>query len=620
MSRSGGGPARYDDAAQVAAAIVERVGKKIVLALPLGLGKANHIVNALYAMAAADRSIRLTIFTALTLEAPRAKQELERRFLEPFAKRVFAGYPPLDYATAAHAGTVPPNIEINEFFFLAGQWLHSPYAQQHYISANYTHALRYVLDRGVNVIGQLVAHRADEPRPYSLSCNPDLTLDLLKLRRESRTDFVFAGQVNSELPFMSGDAAIAESEVDLLLDGSAADFPLFAPPREPIALADYAAGLHAASLVPDGGTLQIGIGSLGDAVTQSLILRHRNNADFCKLLASLRARPTQNDGIHTTPFNQGLYGCSEMFVEGFLDLFRAGLLKREVDGAVLDGGFFLGSRAFYKSLREMPRDTIEKFRMRPIDFVNQLYGGEDAKRRARVSARFINDAMMTTALGDVISDGLDDGRIVSGVGGQYNFVAQAFALDGARALIMLRASRTVKGKAESNIRWRYGHVTIPRHLRDIIVTEYGIADIRGKSDRDVIAAMLAITDSRFQNQLLAQAKEAGKIERSYEIPKAARNNTPDAVARALQPASDAGLLAPFPFGTDFTAAEQRLLPALQQLKTSSPVQLATLALRGALISGKNDGLERLGLAQPKGLAERLYAALVRGALAHRSAR
>ena len=121
--------------------------------------------------------------------------------------------------------------------------------------------------------------------------------------------------------------------------------------------------------------------------------------------------------------------------------------------------------------------------------------------------------MMATLLGDVISDGLEDGRIVSGVGGQYNFIAQAFALEGARSAIVLHATRTAAGKTYSNIRWRYGHTTIPRHLRDIIVTEYGIADIRGKSDSETIAAMLAITDSRFQDELLKQAKDAGKIAR-----------------------------------------------------------------------------------------------------------
>lgn len=616
MRHAPGGPARFDDPARLADAIVEKIGKTLVLALPLGLGKANHIVNALYGKALADSSIRLTIFTALTLELPQVKSELERRFFDPLSRRLFAGYPPLDYAAAIHSGKVPPNVQIDEFFFEAGQWLGSPYAQQHYISANYTQALRCVLDRGVNVVGQLVAYRAGETQhPYSLSCNPDLTLDLLALRRAGQVDFLFAGQTNSELPFMPGDAAIAAAEFDLLLDSAATDFPLFAPPREPVSLTDYAAGFHAASLVPDGGTLQIGIGSAGDAVAQCLILRHRHGAEFCRLLSGLGRDPTRDAAVHTEPFDVGLYGCTEMFVEGLLDLFRAGILKREVDGVVLHAGFFVGSRAFYRALREMPREVAAKFGMTSISYVNQLYGDEDAKRRARTNARFLNDAMMATALGDVISDGLEDGRIVSGVGGQYNFVAQGFALEGARSAIVLRASRTERGKSQSNIRWRYGHTTIPRHLRDIIVTEYGIADIRGKSDRDVIAAMLAITDSRFQDELLRQAKDAGKIEPAFALPKAARDNTPEAIERGLKPAADAGLLPAFPFGTDFTEVEQRLIPALQTLKSASPAQLGSLLVHGLVArSADSDCLDRLGLAKPRKLSEWLYAALVRGAL------
>jgi acyl-CoA hydrolase len=618
MTRSGNRPIAFDDAARLADTIVERVGKTIVLALPLGIGKANHIANALYAKAVADRSISLKIFTALTLEPPRARQELERRFLEPLAQRLFAGYPSLAYAQAMHTGTVPPNIQINEFFLEAGQWLGSPYAQQNYISVNYTHALGAVLDRGVNVIAQLVAHRDGEtPHPFSLSCNPDLTLDLLAMRQQGRVNFLFAGQVNSELPFMGHDAAIAAGEIDLLLDSPATDFALFAPPREPIALADYAAGLHAASMVPDGGTLQIGIGSLGDAVAQALIVRHRKPSDFGDLIDRLRPATAVGPVRHTTPFEAGLYGCTELFVEGLLDLYRAGILKREVDGAVLHAGFFLGSRAFYRALREMPRDIAGKFRMTSIAYVNALYGGEDAKRRARVNARFINDAMMATALGDVVSDGLEDGRIVSGVGGQYNFIAQGFALEGARSLIMLRATRTTKGNTQSNIRWRYGHTTIPRHLRDVIVTEYGVADIRGKSDRDVIAAMLAITDRRFQDDLLRQAKDAGKIERTFELPDAARDNTPDAIEKALKPALDAALLPPFPFGSDFTETEQTLLPALQTLKSASMKELAGFLLRGLSHRAEHEPLlDRLGLAHPRSPSEWLYAALVRGALDH----
>ena len=283
-----------------------------------------------------------------------------------------------------------------------------------------------------------------------------------------------------------------------------------------MALADYAAGLHAASIVPDGGTLQIGIGSLGEAVAQALVLRQRDNDEFRTLLSRLGYDPARDAAVHAEKFDVGLYGCSELFVEGMLDLFRAGILKREVDGIVLHAGFFLGSRGFYRALREMPRDIVKKFGMTAIGYVNELYHDEDKKRRARTNARFLNDAMMATALGDVISDGLDDGRIVSGVGGQYNFIAQSFALDDARSAIMLRATRAAQGRERSNILWRYGHTTIPRHLRDMIITEYGIADIRGKSDREVIAAMLAITDSRFQDELLRQAKDAGKIERSFD--------------------------------------------------------------------------------------------------------
>jgi acyl-CoA hydrolase len=616
MIHSGAGPQKFDDPARLADAIVERVGTTIVLALPLGLGKANHIANALFTKAVNDQSIRLTIFTALTLEPPHAKSKLEHRFLDPVARRVFAGYPPLAYAAAIRNNQVPPNVTINEFFFEAGQWLGSPYAQQHYISANYTHALRYTLDRGVNVVGQLVAHRAAEAsRPYSLSCNPDLTLDLLALRRDGRVDFLFAGQVNSELPFMPGDAAVAENEFDLVLDSAAADFPLFAPPREPVALADYAAGLHAASIVPDGGTLQIGIGSLGEAVAHALVLRQRNNGEYRTLLSRLGCDPARDAAVHTERFDVGLYGCTEMFVEGMLDLFRAGILKREVDGIVLHAGFFLGSRGFYRALREMAPELIKKFSMTSISYVNELYRDEDRKRAARKNARFLNDAMMATALGDVISDGLDDGRIVSGVGGQYNFIAQSFALEDARSAIVLRATRSAKGRDQSNIRWRYAHTTIPRHLRDMIITEYGIADIRGKSDGDVIAAMLAITDSRFQGELLRQAKDAGKIERAFELPILARDNTPDAITRALKPAADAGLLPTFPFGTDFTEIEQRLIPALQVLKTASPLQLARLLMRGLSTHGEDVAcLDRLGLAPPESAKDWLYAALVRGAL------
>src|SRR5215472_2553388 len=96
-------PEHHRSADSVADAIIREVGPNIVLGLPLGLGKANHIANALYARAAADPSIKLTIFTALTLEKPGASSELERRFIGPVIERLFGGYPELTYAKALHA-------------------------------------------------------------------------------------------------------------------------------------------------------------------------------------------------------------------------------------------------------------------------------------------------------------------------------------------------------------------------------------------------------------------------------------------------------------------------------------------------------------------------------------
>jgi hypothetical protein len=616
MTRSGAGPVAFEDPERVADEIIARVGKTIMLALPLGLGKANHVANALFNRAAADCSIDLRIFTALTLEKPRPKGDLERRFVAPLAQRLFAGYPELAYSVALRERRLPPNVKVDEFFFAAGTRLGIAAAQQSYISANYTHALRYVLDRGVNVIAQLVAKRErDGETRVSLSCNPDLTLDLLACRARKECDFLFVGQVNSELPFMPGDVAL--SEFDLMLDSAATDFPLFAPPHEPIGLAEYAIGLHVARAVADGGTLQLGIGLLADAVTHALILRHRHNAEFRNLVA--RLDPADLAALReSAPFAAGLYGVSEMFVEGFLHLLRAGVLKREVDGALLHAAFFLGSRAFYRALREMPEAELAKLRMGPVSFVNELYGDEAAKRRARVKARFVNNAMMATLLGAVISDALENGQVVSGVGGQYNFVAQGFALADARSIIVLRATRTARRRTTSTILWNYGHTTIPRHLRDVVVTEYGIADLRGKTDRDVIAAMLAIADSRFQDELLRRAKDAGKIEKSFELPAACRDNTPERIARALGPAREQGLLPPFPFGSDFTATEERLMPALELLRAAPPIRLAGLLARGLLASAPakdvHDCLARMGLAHPSGVLERIEAALLHAAL------
>ena len=533
-------PKMFSDPEAIAEDIIRDVGTDLTVALPLGLGKANHIANALYARAAADRAINLTFLSALTLEKPRPANLLERRFVAPVIDRLFGGYPDLAYAEALHANALPPNIRVIEFFFLAGRWLHVPFAQQHYISANYTHASSYLLARGLNVLAQLVAKRVvDGVARLSLSCNTDITLDILRARAEGRTSFKLVGQVNSELPFMPGAGDLPAEAFSAVLDSPQTDFPLFAPPSEPITDTKYAIGLHAAGLVRDGGTLQIGIGQVGDALAQGLIVRHRDNAQFRAIMKRLVPATDQVSAPETGSFEQGLHGVSEMLFEAFLGLIDAGILKREVDGVLLRGAFFIGPKSFYRALREMTSSQIARIQMMPISFTNELHGDEDAKRRARVDARFVNNAMMATLMGAVISDGLENGQVVSGVGGQYNFVAQAFALQGARSILTVEATRHAGAKAQSNIRFSYGHETIPRHLRDVIVSEYGVADLRGKSDAEVIAAMLRVADSRFQAELARQAKDAGKLPKGFEIPAAHRENFPERIASALKPARSA---------------------------------------------------------------------------------
>src|SRR6266481_2263586 len=228
-------PKHFSDPEAIAEDIIRDVGTNLVVGLPLGLGKANHVVNALYARAVADRSINLTFFSALTLEKPKPKNLLERRFIEPVIDRLFGGYPDLAYADALHKGALPPNVRVIEFFFLAGKWLHMPYAQQHYISANYTHAVSYLLARGLNVVTQLVAKRVvDGVTRYSLSCNTDTTLDNLRARAQGAASFKLIGQVNSELPFMPGAGDLPAQVFSAVLDSPATEFPLFAPPSEPI--------------------------------------------------------------------------------------------------------------------------------------------------------------------------------------------------------------------------------------------------------------------------------------------------------------------------------------------------------------------------------------------------
>ena len=701
-------------------AVIARVGTRIVVGTPLGIGKPNHLINALFQRAARDPGIHLRIMTALSLERPGWHSDLERRFMEPFAARVFGDYPELEYMHALRSRSLPANIELSEFYFKSGSMLGVMPAQQEYLSSNYTHVARDMLASGVNVVLQAVGkeERPGGPR-YSLSSNPDVTLDIMPgLRAAERGGLkkvAVVGMVNRKLPFMYGDADVGPEFFDFMVDVPALDHHLFAVPNMALDPTSHMVGLYASTLMKDGGTVQVGIGSLGDGFVHSTRLRHADNARYRDTVARLGIEQHCGTIIESTgglgTYAKGLYAGSEMFGDGLLHLYEAGILKRrvydhaglqrllnegrlsgslgpdslttlceagvvgqvlsaedtvllkrfgilrpDVDfqdgllvlpsgtrlvpdlkdrgtlqriaqdglGARLAGGvlvhaaFFLGSQYFYDALHKMPEPERRMFAMEAVSTVNELFSDLELEQLQHRHSRFLNICMKMTLLGAAVSDSLDDGRVVSGVGGQYNFVAMAHALKEARSILMLKSTHGSGAKLESNIVWQYAHCTIPRHLRDVVVTEYGIADLRGKSDREVIAALLNIADSRFQPALMAEAKRAGKLPAEHRIPDIHRENTPERLKAALAPFKADGLFPDFPFGHDFTPEELKLGKALKYLQAQSRTFPGKLALAAAALRAPTAAagpcLERMDLAQPRSLQERLYARLISAAL------
>lgn len=638
---------RHTDAADCAQHIAEWLGADLRVAAPLGLGKPHALLNALYRLTASDGARSMRLYTALSLTRPVPRPGLEARFLEPFLARHF-GADQIDpqYALDQARDALPSNVEVHEFYMQSGALLHSGSAQSNYISQNYTHVARDLVMQDINLLVQLVARReGPDGVYYSLSCNPDLTLDFLKrVEAAGKARPLCVAVVHPDLPYLGGVAEVPEDYFDLELTPPASP-PLFALPRAPVELAEYALGLHASALVKDGGCLQIGIGALSDALVKALLLRQQDNTLWRRALVALdpggstHALASWLGGL--APFETGLYGASEMVMDGFMHLQRGGILKRRSwdnialeraaaarrlnaatpGGHYLRGAFFLGTRELYEWLGSTEAADPDAIDMGPVSNVNQLYGDHQALAMLqRRGARFFNTCMMASLLGAATSDTLESGEVVSGVGGQYNFVAMAHELPDGRSALLLRATRTANGGIESNIRWNYGETTIPRHLRDLYITEYGVADLRGKSDSECIEAMLSISDARFLDALCAEAKGHGKLAADFVIPEAWRRHRPRYLREALLPLQQRGLLPTFPFGSDFTAVEQRLLPALNWLKASGSHWRGKLRLLRALVrpgaeaAGEPEALQRMGLDAPATLAERLQRRLLQAAL------
>ena len=617
----------FRSADDLAEAIVSTVGTSIVLGLPIGIGKSIRIADALYRRAAADASIQLKIFTGLTLEVPRGRSELERRFLEPLTERLYSGWPVPEYVRVLRQSSLPANVQVREFYLRPGAFLSNAEVQQSYTSLNYSQVARELMELGVNVIAQLVARRVDTPGKLSLSSNPEITLDLIQpTDGQPKPPILLAGEIHPRLPYMTGDAELPAQRFDLLLDDGQSNYPLFPLPNRRVSPADFAAGMHVASLVADGGTIQVGIGSLSDAVAHCLTVRHRTPEIFDEVLQALpggsRATRRQSLPIERGPFEQGLFASSELLSDALFSLFESGIVKREAgfgDSATVHAGFFIGSGKLYSALNSLSEDERSQIRMTRISEVNSLFGDEVRKRGQRRGARFINETMMVTLLGAAVSDGLEDGRVVSGVGGQFDFVRMAHALPDAHSVLMFRARREHDGGVQSNIRWNYGHTTVPRHCRDVFVSEYGIAATRGLPDAEVISSLLGIADSAFQQSLLNQARRAKKIPNGYSIPPDARDNVPESIDRVFTDPKFAEYFPPFPLGTVLSEEESALALALPWLADAAerPVRNAARLL-GAMFSSPSseddNALARMHLDKPGSLKENAYRRLLGYAL------
>ncbi len=707
----------YSDVKKSVDDVINYIGNDINFAMTLALGKPILFINELYRRAKEDSSIKLNIMTALALERPRMRSEIEKRFLGPIVDRIFEGTPEFEYMLDYRNGTLPKNVQFYEFFSKAGGFMGSPEAQRNHINSNYTHVVRDLMDAGLNVFGELIGcQEINGKMMYSMGCNTDCCIEIieeLQKVREEGAKVAIIGEVNTQMPFMYGDAVAGADKYDILLQGPEFNYPLFGPPKDSLNLKDHAIGLYVSSLVKDGGTLQIGIGALGDAIASGLNMRHSKNSEYKRVLKETgildKYKPIIDRLGGTEKFEQGLYGSSEMFVDGFLQLYKNGVLKRKVydsipimklintgklatetipsniielllevegihpqisekeftmlteygilksglkfkDGYIIDGNtkitadfsdaknlsavknilgskllngkiilgaFFLGPRAFYNSLNAMSEEERMQFGMSGVNKVNQLYGDEELRSLQRKDGRFINAGMMANAFGAITSDQLEDGRVISGIGGQYNFVAMAHALPDGRLIMMIKSTRNSGGIAKSNIVYNYGHTSIPKHLRDIVVTEYGIADLRGKSDSRVIEELLKVTDSRFQDELIKEAKRNGKLAPDFELSSEYRQNNPQRLESMLKPYQTEGHFSPFPFGTDFTAEEMAIggsLKALTAKKKSAVIKGLLREMFRSVPAHAEPYLKRMQLDNPSNRKEKIMRKVVLSAM------
>jgi acyl-CoA hydrolase/GNAT superfamily N-acetyltransferase len=287
-------------------------------------------------------------------------------------------------------------------------------------------------------------------------------------------------EVNPRMPRTHGDSFLHVSKIDRLVP---VDTPLIELVSEPPGEIERAIGAHVASLVPDGATLQAGIGSIPDALLAALFNHH-------------------DLGVHT-----------EMLSDGMMHLAERGVItgaKKSLLPGKLVTSFVMGSQALYSWANDNP--ALE---LRSSEFINDPRVIAENDRMVSV-----NSALAVDLTGQVAADTLL-GKFFSGIGGQVDFVRGAARSRGGRSIIALR-STAQKGKVSrirSALEEGAGIVTSRGDVR-YIVTEYGIANLWGKSVRDRALALVEIAHPDFRAELLGQAKARRYVFADQRVPAA----------------------------------------------------------------------------------------------------
>jgi 4-hydroxybutyrate CoA-transferase len=272
-------------------------------------------------------------------------------------------------------------------------------------------------------------------------------------------------QFNRAMPRTLGDSFVHVGDIDLAVE---VDVPPYEHAVGVIGDVERKIGEFVADLVPDGATLQLGIGAIPAATALAL----RDKRDL---------------GIHT-----------EMFTDAVVDLVEAGVVtgaRKERNRGKIVTAFVMGSQRLYDFVHDNP--MVE---MRPVDFTNDTHVIRSFSRMIA-----INSAIEVDLTGQVVADSIGH-RLYSGVGGQMDFVRGAALASEGRAVIALpsTAAGGTVSRISSSLREGAGIVTTRAHVRTV-VTEWGVAELFGKSIRERAEALIAIAHPDFRDLLAAEA-------------------------------------------------------------------------------------------------------------------